>query len=242
MTEKRNVLIVVAHPDGASFNHAMANAAAEALRGAGHSVTVSDLSAMGFRADLGPHDMTGAEGADRFHIQAAQAGAARTGTFADDIAQQQARVAAADNIILQFPMWWGGPPALLKGWADRVLAYGFAYVDGRRFDTGLFQGRRAMLSVTTGGTPQRFSPQGVYGPIGPLLMPLQRLTLEYMGFTVEQPYIAHGVPRTDLAERQKHLADFAQAALDMAAKPVSPTDAWRTALDEVAEGAWASKN
>jgi NAD(P)H dehydrogenase (quinone) len=241
MTDKRNVLIVVAHPDTASFNHAMAGAAADALRAAGHEVTISDLAGEGFRADLGPDDMTPIEGADRFHIQAEQANAARTHGFAPDIAREQARVAAADNIILQFPMWWGGPPALLKGWADRVLAYGFAYVDGRRFDTGLFQGRRAMLSVTTGGTPERFSPQGVYGPIGPLLMPMQRLTLEYMGFAVEQPYVAHGVPRTDDADRRAHMDRFAQAALNMAAKPVAPTDAWRTALDEVPAGAWARK-
>ncbi len=241
MTQKRNVLIVVAHPDAASFNHALAGAAADALRHAGHEVTVSDLSAEGFRADLGPHDLTPMPGTDRFHIQAEQANAARTNGFANDITREQARVAAADNIILQFPMWWGGPPALLKGWADRVLSYGFAYVDGRRFDTGLFLGRRAMLSVTTGGTPQRFSPEGVYGPIEPLLMPMQKLTLEYMGFQLENPYIAHGVPRTDLAERQAHMERFAQAALDMAAKPVAPTDAWRTALDDVPDGAWARK-
>lgn len=241
MTDPRNVLIVVAHPDAASFNHAMAHAAADALRAGGHTVTISDLSAEGFRADLGPHDMTQMQGTDRFHVQAEQANAARTKGFAPDIAREQARVADADNIILQFPMWWGGPPALLKGWADRVLSYGFAYVDGRRFDTGLFQGRRAMLSVTTGGTPARFSPDGVYGPIGPLLMPLQRLTLEYMGFKVEPPYVAHGVPRTDLAERKAHMDSFAQAALTMAAKPVAPTTDWRTALDEVPDGAWARK-
>lgn len=241
MTEKRTILIVVAHPDAASFNHAMAHAAADALREAGHDVTISDLATQGFRADLGPHDMTPMEGTTRFHIQAEQANAARLGSFADDVARQQALVAAADNIILQFPMWWGGPPALMKGWADRVLAYGFAYVDGRRFDTGLFKGRRAMLSVTTGGTPQRFSAEGVYGPIGPLLMPMQRLTLEYMGFEVEEPYIAHGVPRSDELDRRAHMDRFAQAALDMAAKPVAPTDAWRTALDEVPDGAWARK-
>ncbi|MGB3247447.1 MAG: NAD(P)H-dependent oxidoreductase, partial [Sulfitobacter sp.] len=164
MTYQRNVLIVVAHPEPTSFNHAMAGAAALALTQAGHSVTISDLCKEGFRSDIGRHDMTTVSDGQRFHIQAEQTEAVRQNAFAPDIAREQARVAEADNIILQFPLWWGGPPAILKGWIDRVLAYGFGYVDGRRFDSGVFQGRRAMLSVTTGGTAARFAREGIYGP------------------------------------------------------------------------------
>ncbi len=242
MKNSRNVLIVVAHPDPASFNHAQANAMAFALRAAGHEVTISDLAGEGFRADLGPHDMTERADTTRFHVQAEQAHAARSGGFAADIAREQARVAAADNLILQFPLWWGGPPGLMKGWIDRVLSYGFAYVDGRRFDSGVFKGRRAMLSVTTGGTPARFSDDGVYGPIGPLLMPIRRLALEYMGFEVAEPFVAYGVSRSDQSERQATMVRLATAAVDMAALPVTRTDAWRTALDEVPDRAWARQN
>ncbi|MBN9888902.1 NAD(P)H-dependent oxidoreductase [Salipiger abyssi] len=238
----RNILIVVAHPDPASFNHALAEGAARALRQAGHRVTVSDLAAEGFRADVGPHDVTERADPSRFHVQAEQAHAIRNDAFAADIRREQARVAGADNIILQFPIWWGGPPALMKGWIDRVLSYGFAYVDGRRFDTGVFRGRRAMISVTTGGTPERFSDEGVYGPIEPLLMPMQRLALEYMGFEVAPLQVAYGVPRTTPEARAERIEALSGAALDMAALPVERTDAWRTALDEVPEGAWARKS
>lgn len=241
MSQSRNVHIVVAHPDPASFNHALAHGAADALREAGHHVTFSDLAQQGFRSDLGPHDMTGRADTSRFHIQSEQAHAARHGLYAQDIAREQAHVAQADNLIFQFPMWWGGPPAQMKGWIDRVLSYGFAYVDGRRFDTGVFQGRRALLSVTTGGTPERFSEAGVYGPIEPLLKPMQRLVLEYMGFEVAKPCVAYAAPRVSEAERQGYIAALSQAALDMAAQPVTRTDAWRTALDEVDEGAWSRK-
>lgn len=238
MREQRHILIVVAHPAPSSFNHALANAAAQALRADGHLVTISDLAAEGFRADLGPDDMVRPADPDRFHIQAAQAHAARHGTYASDIVREQARVAAADNIILQFPIWWGGPPALLKGWIDRVLSYGFAYVDGRRFDTGLFKGRRALISVTTGGTPERFSDEGVYGPIGPLLMPVRRLALEYMGFEVEDPCVAYAVSRYDAATRDSYIANLVHAARTMAARPVIRGDAWRTAISEVPDNAW----
>ena len=114
----------------------------------------------------------------------------------------------ADLVILQFPLWWGGPPAILKGWFDRVLAYGFAYVDGARFDRGLFRDKRGMLCVTTGGTPERFSPGGVYGPIEPILMPLQRLTLGYMGMKTEEPFVCYGSPRVDDATRRSYLEDW----------------------------------
>ncbi len=178
---RRNVLIVLAHPEPGSFSAAMAAAAATALEAAGHRVTLSDLCAQGFRADAGRHDFTTIADPARFHYQTEQEHAARNGGFCAEIAREQARVAEADLLILQFPLWWGGPPAMLKGWLERVLAYGFAYVDGARFDSGLFRGRHALIGVTTGGTPQRFSEAGVYGPIGQVLYPLRRLALEYMG-------------------------------------------------------------
>lgn len=241
MAEPRNILIVVAHPEPSSFNHALAAAMGRTLAEAGHCVTVSDLAADGFRADAGRHDMQGAVNPDRFHLQAEQAHAARHHNYAGEIAREKARVAEADNLILQFPLWWGGPPALMKGWIDRVMGYGFAYVDGRRFGTGLFRGRRAMLSVTTGGTPERFSSDGAYGPIGPLLMPIRRLALEYMGFEVQSPVVSYGVPRASDAERQAYMAAAVKAALEMAAHPIQRTSAWRTALDEVPDGAWSLK-
>ncbi|HVY86843.1 MAG TPA: NAD(P)H-dependent oxidoreductase [Caulobacterales bacterium] len=175
------------------------------------------------------------------HIQSEQALATRRHAFAPDIAREQARVAAADALILQFPLWWGSAPALLKGWFERVLAYGFGYVDGRRFETGLFKGRRAMISVTTGGPLTRFTEGDVYGPIDDILLPVRRLTLEYMGYTVSEPFVAYAAPRLEESERQGLLRDFASKVVDFAALPVERREDYRTALDEVPEGAWARK-
>jgi NAD(P)H dehydrogenase (quinone) len=216
----------------------MAEATVAALRKAGHDVVVSDLCAQGFRADIGRHDMTSVADGTWFHVQAEQAFAVRERAFAADIRREQDRLAAADNLILQFPLWWGGPPAILKGWIDRVLAYGFGYVDGRRFDSGLFRGRRAMLSVTTGGTPERFSEGGVYGPIGPILMPIEKLALQYMGFDLSPAYVAHSVPRSPESARLAHLDGVAKAALAMAEKPVLRGNAHLAALDQIGEAAW----
>ncbi|WP_347312794.1 NAD(P)H-dependent oxidoreductase [Defluviimonas sp. SAOS-178_SWC] len=235
------MLIVVAHPEPGSFNHALAEGAAEVLRRAGHDVVISDLARQGFRADAGPADVLDRADATRFHLQSEQAHATRHGTFAPDILREQERVASADILILQFPLWWGGPPALLKGWIDRVMSYGFAYVDGRRFETGLFKGRRALMSVTTGGTPQRFSEGGVFGPIGPILMPIRRLALEYMGYKVAEPVVAYGVPRKNAEDRQADLDALADAALSLANLPVTRSGDWQNALDAVPEGAWSRR-
>lgn len=237
-----HVLIVHAHPEPASFNGAMTDAARAALLDAGHDVVVSDLYADGFNALAGRHDFTTVADATRFHYQSEQAHAAAHDAFCDELKREQARLHAADVLILQFPIWQGAPPAIMKGWFDRVLAYGVTYVDGRRFDTGFFKGRVALMGVTTGGTPQRFSPEGVYGEIERVLWPVQRLTLEYLGFTVKPPFVAYGAPRVSDEERAAYLRDWARLVVETVnsapqAEKIDP----RAAMAEVGAGAWTRK-
>jgi len=73
--------------------------------------------------------------------------------FAPDIAREQARVTDSELVLFVFPLWWGGVPAILEGWCDRVLAYCFGYEDGMRYETGFFQGGRGLLGVVSGGPP-----------------------------------------------------------------------------------------
>ena len=215
-----NVLIVHAHPEPASFNGVLTSVAAAGLREAGHEVVVSDLYASGFDPRAGRHDFLEPADPAHFHYQGEQAHAAVTGSFAPELAREHARALAADLLILQFPLWWGGPPAILKGWFDRVLAYGVAYVDGRRFASGVFKGRRALLSVTTGGTTKRFRPEDVYGDIEQVLWPVRRLVLEYMGYEVEKPFVSYAAPRVSAEERKAYLADWRECVLATAEKPV----------------------
>ncbi|MEK8171985.1 NAD(P)H-dependent oxidoreductase [Streptomyces sp. M19] len=62
------------------------------------------------------------------------------GTLSEDIRAEQDKLRWADTIVLQFPMWWFGVPAILKGWFDRVFVKGFAYgvkdADGRTLRYG----------------------------------------------------------------------------------------------------------
>lgn len=235
-----NILIVMAHPEPTSFNAALTAHAVKQLSEAGHNVDVSDLYADNFNPVAGRHDFSTVADAARFHYQAEQSHAAQTGGFSEELAREQAKVLAADLLVLQFPLWWGGPPAILKGWLERVLAYGFAYVDGRRYETGLFKGKRAFLSVTTGGTEQRFGEDGPYGELEKVLWQPQHLTLEYMGYTVEEPFMSYAAPRVDDAQRQTYLEKYAKKLLSLAALPATWTRD-EQALEAAGENAWAKK-
>ena len=98
----------------------------------------------------------------------------------------------ADLLVLQYPMWWHLPPAMLKGWFDRVLAYGEAYTSSKRFENGRFVGKRAMLSVTVGTSRNTYAYDGRSGDIDLMLWPVN-FSLAYVGYDVLAPFVAYGV-------------------------------------------------
>jgi NAD(P)H dehydrogenase (quinone) len=213
-----HVLIVYAHPEPISFNAALKNVAVETILSSGHSAEVSDLYAEKFNPAAGRHDFSTVADPGRFHYQSEQLLAATHNGFSEELRREQDRLQRADLLILQFPLWWGAPPAILKGWFDRVLAYGFAYADGRRYAKGLFKGRGALMCVTTGGTTARFSAEGEYEEIERVLWPVRRLTLEYMGLDVAEPFVCYATPRVDAATRDLYLRDWRQCVRDSLAR------------------------
>lgn len=187
-----NVLIVYAHPEPKSFNGAMKDLAVETLAEAGHDVVVSDLYAMGFDPVAGRADMTGElTDPEFFSLAAEQTAACQTGRIAPDIAAEMDKLKRADLVIFQFPVWWFGMPAILKGWADRVFARGFAYLPGRKYDTGMFRGKLAMVAATTGTSADTYAPDGIDGDILTVLWPVHNGLLRYSGFDVLQPFVAY---------------------------------------------------
>lgn len=218
-----NVLIVYAHPAPTSFNACLRDAAADEARALGHDVVISDLYADGFGAAGGLADFTVPVNPEAFHYQSEQKAAALGGTFAAEIAREQERILGADVLILQYPLWWGGAPAILKGWLDRVCAYGITYADGTRFASGLFKGRKALLSVTTGGTPRRFSEEGDYGPIDKVLWTMQHLFLNYLGYEASEPLVSYAVARVSAEERADMLEAMRARVRAMLADPIAAT-------------------
>jgi len=204
-----NVLIVYAHPEPKSFNGAMKDLAVETLRGAGHEVVVSDLYAMRFNPVVGEQDFLGERANPEFlSIATEQTKALQSHTLAPDIVAEQYKLARADLLILQFPIWWFGMPAIMKGWADRVFARGFAYIAGRKYDTGMFKGKTAMISATTGTSADTYAPDGIDGDIHSVLWPVHNGLLRYSGFDVVEPYVAYMPGRVSAVERQSYLDGY----------------------------------
>lgn len=207
------VLIVYAHPEPTSFNGAMRDLAVATLAGAGHTVTVSDLYAQGFNPVASARDFTRRADPARLDVGAEQAHAARTDGFAPDVQAEIDKLMAADFLLLQFPFWWYSVPAMLKGWIDRVFAYGVAYDFGRTWDRGVFTGRRAMLAFTTSAPPTSSMPDGRNGDLERTLWPLHAGVLALCGYDVLQPFVAHAVRWVDQDRREAILAAYRERLL-----------------------------
>lgn len=201
-------LIVHAHEEPKSFNGAMRDVAVETLSAAGHTVEVSDLYAMRFNAVGGKHDFTTLKDSSFFKYGAEQTHASTAHTFAADVSDEQRKLFAADLLIFQFPLWWFGMPAILKGWVDRVFAAGLTYGGGRWYTNGVFRGKRAMCALTTGGGPSIYSPRGLNGDIDAILFPINHGMFYFIGFDVLPPFIAWGPARAEPERRTQILNDY----------------------------------
>jgi uridine phosphorylase len=135
-----NIVVIVSHPDTRSFNHAIAKMAVETLQRNGHAVIFHDLYAEGFDPLLPAAEIP--------------AGA----PLRPEIAQHCAEIAEADGIVIVHPNWWGQPPAILKGWVDRVFRPGVAYQflegdSGEGVPQGLLKAKAALV-FNTSNTPE----------------------------------------------------------------------------------------
>ncbi len=92
---------------------------------------------------------------------------------------------------------------------DRVFAAGLTYGEGRCYSNGVLKGKRAMLSLTTGGPPNIYSPRGLNGDLDNLLFPIQHGMLYFVGFDVLPPFVAWAVARTTQEQRQEYLRTYA---------------------------------
>lgn len=198
-----NILWVSAHPSPRSLNAALRRAGIERLRGRGETVVESDLYAMGWNPVLDAEGFTSA--AESFHPTEDVRAAYLADRLPADIAGEQRKLRDADAVVLQFPLWWYGMPAILKGWFDRVFHSGFAFgIDpesGRRlrFEQGPFRDKRALVVTTLGDRPRAIGPRGKSGEFGQLMFGLLHGTLAYTGMQVLPPVPIPSADRMDAA-------------------------------------------
>jgi NAD(P)H dehydrogenase (quinone) len=208
------VLWVFAHPVQSSLNASLRDEGVEALSEHGHEVVQSDLYAMKWKATVDWDDFT-AEPDSPLVVTAASQQAYQDGTLSADIRAEHAKLDWADVVVLQFPLWWYGMPAILKGWIDRVFVKGYAYGvhdpehPGRtlRYGEGTLAGKRALVITTTGSPAPALGPRGINGQLDQVLFPLLHGTLWYAGMSVLPPVAIYS------ADRVRHEQYLEAAAL-----------------------------
>jgi NAD(P)H dehydrogenase (quinone) len=230
MIDVMNVLWILAHPEPRSLNGFLAAEGQRALHAEGHEVEVSDLYAMDWNPVVDVADYAH-DPAERFQVASAAKQAYESGVVSADIRAEQEKINRADTIVVQFPMWWFGMPAILKGWFDRVWLQGYAYglrgPDGKwiGYGDGFLAGKRALAVVTMGGPAWLYGERGIHGAINDLLFPLQHGTLFYAGAKVLPPVLISGADRFTPEEGENAAKELRERLLAM---PVTEPIRYRT--------------
>jgi len=136
------ISIILAHPDSDSFNHAIANTCKDALLNLGHEVVFHDLCRENFDPLLPRNEFE------------------KDAPLPQVIQEHCDEIANADGIIIVHPNWWGMPPAILKGWIDRVIRPGVAYKFeegdcGESIPRGLLNAKAALIFNTANTSDER---------------------------------------------------------------------------------------
>jgi putative NADPH-quinone reductase len=136
------ITVVLAHPDPRSFNHAIAQTVCRTLERNGHFVHFHDLYREGFDPLLPVPELD------------------NRAEPAADLAPYCDQLQRSDGLVFVHPNWWGQPPAVMKGWIDRVLRPGVAYQflagdSGEGVPVGLLRAQTAMVFNTSNTPPER---------------------------------------------------------------------------------------
>lgn len=125
-------LIIYAHPNAKSFNHAIKEKIEAALKASNAAFAVRDLYEIPFDPALKAAELEMEEGVP----------------VPDDVKQEQDYIRSSDVLIFIYPIWWSDMPAILKGYVDRVFSYGFAWSMEQNVFNGLLQGKKAVIVNT----------------------------------------------------------------------------------------------
>jgi NAD(P)H dehydrogenase (quinone) len=131
-----NHLVILAHPDASSFNRAIADRYCAAVRALGHDAKLRDLYDLGFDPRLYADHRAGLD----------------TNKVSGDVAGEMGLLRQADAVVFVYPIWFGMPPAMIKGYVDRVLGYALTPDDITKHVPDAILAGRHFASFTTSAT------------------------------------------------------------------------------------------
>lgn len=182
MTQR--ILLILGHPSSTSFCSTLSNTYLHAAKAAGHEVRALHLGELAFDPVL--------------HNAYAQ-----PQVLEPDLLSAQSDILWATHLTFVFPIWWGGIPALMKGFIDRIFLPGFAfkYRKGKAFPDKLLQGRTAHLLVTLDTPPWYY--RWIYRMPG--IHQMRSMTLAFCGITPIKTLMFGPVLGSTPAQRAKWL-------------------------------------
>lgn len=207
------VLWIYAHPEPRSLTGSLRDEGLRTLTDLGHEYQLSDLYAMRWNPVVDRDDYAQDPG-ERLLVAGESAAAYESGRLSPDIRAEHEKIEWADALVVQFPVWWYGPPAILKGWFDRVFVKGFGYgvtdENGTvlRYGEGKLTGKRALAAITLGGRRETFSPRGANGKLDDVLFPLLHGTFWYTGMSALPPFVVHSADRAGATEFETAAKDL----------------------------------
>jgi NAD(P)H dehydrogenase (quinone) len=186
------VLVIYAHPNPESFNHAVVEEFTKGLAEAGHEYEVVDLYAEEFDPLINLDDLGQFSGHP----------------LPQDVLNQQASVSSADAMVFVGPIHGWSVPAILKGWIDRVLSHGFAYrLDETGNVEGLLDHEKALFVVTMGFPKEVFRGTGAEDAFKKIYLDL---TLKFMGVKSAELVSLYAVDAVGQEGREDYLRQVYQ--------------------------------
>ncbi|AMA74072.1 MULTISPECIES: NAD(P)H-dependent oxidoreductase [Aneurinibacillus] len=181
-------LLLFAHPNNQdSFNSAIRDEVQKALESKGVETRIRDLYAANFQPVLTTDEMALWE----------------RGEVPEDIVEEQKHIKWADLLVIIYPVWWAGPPAILKGYYDRVLTSGFAYQYTENGHEKLLGAKKALVIETASATKESLQKRSLDSAFKAAV---DVGILDYCGIQVMEHLILDNIHHVSDDERKQMLA------------------------------------
>lgn len=187
------ILVLFAHPDQHSFNYAIFDQLKTSLSEAGHELVIQNLYELNFSCITTLEDLTVNKG----------------GNINPDVIAQQQLIQDAQGLLFIYPVWWYGPPAILKGWIERTLTLNFAFEIQPEGDSqrvlGLLHDKKAFIVETTANDQQGLADISYQSPTPKVLT--------FCGIDKQILHTLYAVPYVDQKIREQMIQDTAAQCL-----------------------------